>query len=212
MLTQQQKIFALEYCRDSNGELAAIRSGYEKSCAAETACRLLKIPKIKIAIEDAKEKILKATVLDITTVLNEWIDIATADPSEIMQVRRVACPQCNPQNPNEWADPNLNCESCGGEGRRKIFYEDTRKLKGPAKRLYAGVQKTAGGIKVITRDQDRALENLSKYLGMFVERKEITGAGGGPLDIRHTARVEELTDDQLTRLIKNGTKDSDLSQ
>lgn len=101
-------------------------------------------------------------------------------------------------------DPNLEpapaCPECGGLGEEQIFVADTRKLKGPARRLYAGTQKTKDGLKVLMRDQDKALENISRYLGMSIDRKEISGPGGGPLPLAHLT-AEDLTDDQLAALI-----------
>lgn len=97
-------------------------------------------------------------------------------------------------------EPHPDCPECGGHGWEHIHIADTRKLKGPARRLYAGVQRTKEGIKVLTRDQDGALTNLARYLGMMVDRKEISGPNGGPLPLAHI-RAEDLSDDQLAALL-----------
>lgn len=97
-------------------------------------------------------------------------------------------------------EPNPECPECGGLGEEHVFVADTRKLKGPARRLYAGTQKTRDGLKILTRDQDKALENISRYLGMSIDRKEISGPGGGPLPLAHLT-AEDLSDDQLAALI-----------
>ena len=78
---------------------------------------------------------------------------------------------------------------------------DTRKLRGSARRLYAGVQKTKEGLKIVTRDQDAALTNIARYLGMMVDKKEISGPGGGPLAMA-TLTAEDLTDEQLAAILK----------
>lgn len=67
-------------------------------------------------------------------------------------------------------EPNPACPECGGLGVERPHIHDTRKLKGGARRLYAGIQKTKDGFKVLTRDQDKALENIARYLGMFEEK------------------------------------------
>ena len=95
------------------------------------------------------------------------------------------------------ADPNPACPECSGEGVEVVHLADTRKLKGGAKLLYAGVKKTKDGVQVLTRDQDAALANISRYLGMTLERKEISGPGGGPISIK----ADELSDDELAALI-----------
>lgn len=98
--------------------------------------------------------------------------------------------------------PHPECPECGGNGWERAHIHDTRRLKGRARRLYAGIQKTKDGFKVITRDQEKALDNLAKYFGMLVERKEISGPGGGPVQLENVS-AEDLTDDQLAAFIKN---------
>jgi phage terminase small subunit len=105
------------------------------------------------------------------------------------------------------ADPHPECPECGGHGIETPLIADTRKLKPSGRRLYAGVQKTKDGLKVIMRDQDAALSNLSSYLGMKVERREISGPGGKPLSLV-SLKAEDLTDDELAAVIA-GSNDDD---
>ncbi len=98
------------------------------------------------------------------------------------------------------AEPHPDCPECGGNGHEFLWVADTRKLKGPARRLFAGVQRTKDGIKVLTRDQDAALNNLARYLGMMVDRKEISGPNGGPLPLANVS-PEDLSDEQLAAIV-----------
>jgi phage terminase small subunit len=86
-----------------------------------------------------------------------------------------------------------------------IRVADTRRVRGPARRLYAGVKKTKDGIEIKMRDQDKALDNIAKFLGMIVNKNEIAGPGGGPIStVNFTA--EDLTDDQIaTMLLKEAS-------
>lgn len=59
--------------------------------------------------------------------------------------------------------PNPECPHCLGQGHEVVKITDTRKLKGAARRLYAGVKQTKDGIEIKTRDQDRALDILQKH-------------------------------------------------
>lgn len=77
--------------------------------------------------------------------------------------------------------PNPDCSACDGDGELDVYVADTRSLSPAARRLYAGVKTTRDGIEIKTRDQDAALVNLAKYLGMFVEKHEHSGPGGGPI-------------------------------
>lgn len=101
-------------------------------------------------------------------------------------------------------DPHPECPSCNGEGLARPFFADTRKLKGPAALLFAGVRQTRDGIEIKMHDQARALENVARHLGMWPSKVELTGAGGGPVqtvtmtpDEFKKARREMLEDDDV---------------
>ncbi len=64
-------------------------------------------------------------------------------------------------------EPNPECPECFGEGYGEVHVADTRRLTGAARRLYAGVKKTKDGIEIKMRDQDAALVNVARHLGMF---------------------------------------------
>lgn len=72
--------------------------------------------------------------------------------------------------------PAKDCPECHGQGWERAHIHDTRKLSPSARRLYAGLQKTKDGFKLLTRDQDAALTNLARYLGMFEEKPKNPGA------------------------------------
>lgn len=107
-------------------------------------------------------------------------------------------------NPN--AAPAANCPECGGQGIEDVYVADTRKLRGAAKVLYAGAERTRNGIKIHTRDQDAAVANLARYLGMLVDKKEISGPGGGPIGLANLT-ADDLTDDQLAAILKADAAD-----
>lgn len=103
-------------------------------------------------------------------------------------------------------EPHPECPECGGHGEEYLHLMDTRKLKGSSRQLYAGVQKTKEGLKILMRDQDAALTNISRYLGMLVDRKEISGPGGTPMSLVHI-KPEDLTDSQLAAIINSEDAD-----
>ncbi|HDR9153794.1 TPA: terminase small subunit [Burkholderia vietnamiensis] len=69
-------------------------------------------------------------------------------------------------------EPNPECPECAGEGRGKIHVHDTRRLKGAARLLYAGVQQGKDGLKVMIDDRMKARENVGRHLGMFNDRRD----------------------------------------
>jgi phage terminase small subunit len=81
------------------------------------------------------------------------------------------------------ADPHPDCPKCRGEGRLDLHIEDTRKLQGGAKLLYAGIKENKNGIEVVMYDQMKALENVARHLGMFKDKLELTGKDGGAVQV-----------------------------
>jgi phage terminase small subunit len=145
-------------------------------------------------------------------VLQRWWDIATADPNEIVHIRRVCCRHCfGIDHQYKWRDeeeyqqavqsainfareqekepvipsnaggygydrllrPHPKCPYCQGEGIAEFHVEDTRDLSSKAKLLYAGVKQTNAGVEIKMQDQEKALENVARHLGMFVDKSEI---------------------------------------
>lgn len=99
------------------------------------------------------------------------------------------------------AAPAKDCPECGGQGIADVHVADTRKLRGADRVLYTGAERTRNGIKINMRDKDAAVANLARYLGMLVDKKEISGPGGGPLALAHLS-ADDLSDDQLAAILK----------
>jgi hypothetical protein len=69
-------------------------------------------------------------------------------------------------------EPNAECPECGGEGRGKVHVHDTRRLKGAARRLYAGVHQGKDGLKALIDDRTKALDNVSRILGLYSDKRD----------------------------------------
>ena len=239
-LNARQIRFCNEYLIDFNGTKAAIRAGYSSAGAPDQAYHSLMNPEIIARIEERKAELAAAAGLDASWVLNQWRMIAQADPSELIQNRRVNCRHCwgafhkfqwtqneyqgavnhalsqKPPAPppdgmggfgfDRTREPNQDCPECRGEGFEDIFVADTRKLTGSARRLYAGLKKTKEGIEIKMRDQDAALNNIAKYLGLLIDRKEVSGPNGGVIPIANI-QATDLTDDQLAAIIAGEVDD-----
>lgn len=78
-----------------------------------------------------------------------------------------------------YASPNPECPRCLGEGHLMPVIKDTRKLKGAAKRLYAGFKQTKDGIEIKTRSQDAALALLAKEYGIAKDAPPTVNVGVG---------------------------------
>ena len=60
---------------------------------------------------------------------------------------------------------------------------DTRLVPASGRVLYAGAKQTKDGLEIKLHDQAKALENVARHLGMFVDRHEVGGKNGGPINI-----------------------------
>lgn len=242
-LTAKQQHFVKEYLIDLNATQAAIRAGYSPKTAEQQASRLLSNVKVQAAIQKAMDK--RAAKVEITAdmVLRRWWDIATADPNDLIHLRRLACRYCHGiDHQYQWvdeeeyaqavkeavdqaeaiskeldkpvseilpkedggygfdrlADPHPNCPQCRGEGRPDLHIEDTRKLKGGAKLLYAGLKQTKAGLEVVMQDQAKALENVARHLGMFKDKVELSGS------VETNNPFAGLTTEELRKVIRDG--------
>lgn len=188
-LNPKQQRFVDEYLVDLNATQAAIRAGYSRKTAGSVGFENLQKPEIASAIQAGREKLAEQVQFAAADVLRHWIDIATADPNDLIQYRRLACRDCKTEVAlGAEREPDRACTTCGGRGEGRVHVEDSRKLKGRARRLYAGVKLGKDGLQVLMRDQDAALVNIAKHLGMFVDKQQITGPGGGPL--QHVAMTQ----------------------
>lgn len=78
--------------------------------------------------------------------------------------------------------PSPTCPSCFGDGVARVVLTDYRDLSPAARLLYDGAKVDKNGnIEVKHRDRDAMLRDAGKYLGMFKDQVEHTGAGGAPI-------------------------------
>jgi phage terminase small subunit len=229
-LTDKQRRFVDEYLIDFNATAAYKRAGYvAKGNAAEAAAsRLLSNVKVQAYLAERQQALQQRTEITQEMVLRRWWEIATADPNDLVQYRRMCCRHCwgidhayqwteaefvkaqTTANEDEQPDasggfgydvnrePNPECPECGGEGRGKIHVNDTRRLRGAARLLYAGVKSGKEGLEVKMQDQAKALENVARHIGMFKNTVELTGKNGGPVEFRKS--LQDMTDDELLSL------------
>lgn len=180
-MTPKRQRFIEEYLVDLNATAAAIRAGYSAKTAKTQACEMLAIPEVAAAVKAAQDARSKRTEITQDMVLQEFWAIATADPNELVQFRRKACQHCHPEG-DATEEPNPDCDQCGGEGQGSVFVEDTRRLTGAARKLYAGVKVTKEGLEVKMHDKLGALTQVGRHLGMFTDGMRHTGADGGPIE------------------------------
>lgn len=179
-LTERERRFVQEYLIDFNGAKAAQRAGWPKTGAAVQASRELRKVHVSDAIEAGQEKQGRRKGIKAEKVINELVRIAFSD------LRRVA--------------------SWNGEG---IVYTDSDDLDDDTSAAIQAIEdKTTTRreqgtndeiekreIKIKLYDKVRALELLSKYLGLLKEDQKVSDPVGDAIKA-HQEALQHLIDDQ----------------
>lgn len=145
MLNEKQKRFVSEYIIDLNAKQAAIRAGYSPKGAEPQASRLLSNAKIQVEIAKAMEDRGKRTGITQDRVLAELSAIAFAKATDYVEV----------------AD----------DGSVKI--KPTAELTDEQKKAIASIKEGANGIEIKLTDKTKALEMLSRHLGLFNDKLNV---------------------------------------
>lgn len=145
MLNEKQKRFVSEYIIDLNAKQAAIRAGYSPKTAEVQASRLLSLVKVQAEITKAMEDRGKRTGITQDRVLAELSAIAFAKATDYVEVDE--------------------------DGFVKI--KPTAGLTDEQKSAIAGIKKGANGIEIKLVDKTKALEMLSRHLGLFNDKLNV---------------------------------------
>ena len=145
MLNEKQKRFISEYIIDLNAKQAAIRAGYSPKTAEVQASRLLSLVKVQTEITKAMEDRGKRTGITQDRVLAELSAIAFAKATDYVEVDE--------------------------DGFVKI--KPTAGLTDEQKSAIAGIKKGANGIEIKLVDKTKALEMLSRHLGLLNDKLNV---------------------------------------
>ena len=91
----KHEAFCREYCKSRNATDAYRKAGYSAKTADTNAVRLMGNEGIKARIAGLDAEIGKRVMMDAEAVVQRYVDIATADPNELMQNRVGACRYCH---------------------------------------------------------------------------------------------------------------------
>ena len=163
----REDVFAREYVKDLNGTRAAIAAGYAKKSAHVASSRLLKKDKVRAAIEKLQGKRFADVDFSANKILAELCKVGFANISDYVRI---------------------------DNGEAHIdFSTMTREQAAALSSIETESYTVDGGddeeTKVVTKtkfkmnDKLRALELLGKHLKLYVDRTEVSGADGKPLQI-----------------------------
>ena len=161
-MTPKQERFVQEYLVDLNATQAAIRAGYSPNGAEVTGCKLLRVAKVREAVDAARDKLAAKAGVTAERIVEEYARLAFSDPRAVMK----------------W----------GPDGVKLKPSDD---LTDGEAALVAEVSQTetkdGGSMKVKLHDKKGALDSLARHLGMFIDRQRHEGEDGGP--VSHVVRV-----------------------
>lgn len=192
MLTAKQANFADEYLVDFNA-VRAYRAAYPGCKSDNTAGveghRLLKNPKIADYIQKRMQDRQVRTEITQDRVLREYAKLGFFDPRKLFNADG---------SPREIAD--LDDDTAAAIAGLDIaeIYEGT----GDSRRFVGYLKKYKIANKI------GALDSIAKHLGMFIDRQEITGPDGGPLQMQ-VSRIAGMTETELDAARKLLAEDDD---
>jgi phage terminase small subunit len=180
-LTPRQAAFVNEYLLDLNGTQAAIRAGYSPHTARSIAVEYLAKPDIAAAVARARAQRLSRVNLSADTILQEMSALALSN------IKHYKITDEGEVELAEGAPPNAMAAIAAID---RTTTEKVDPKSGEITRTY--------NVKLKLWDKPNPLKLLGKHAGIqsFVDRVEVTGKNGGPIEVA-AVRLTELSLEQL---------------
>jgi hypothetical protein len=122
------EVFVREYLVDLNGAQAAIRAGYSAAAARQIAYELLSRPDVQAAVQAAMDERAQRTGISADAVIKRIWAIATADPAELIEMRRTCCRFCwGKDHHYQWTPHELR--TARSDYEREVAVADQDQLK-----------------------------------------------------------------------------------
>lgn len=171
-LTAKQRCFVDEYMIDLNATQAAIRSGYSAATANRIAAQLLAKPHVAAAIAEAQAEQAARTGITADRVLKELAKIGFSDIRKAVNWKPFVT--------------EIEVDEDTGEAKMAVVNQvqvvASDEIDDETAAAISEISQTdKGGLKVKLHDKRAALVDIGKHLGMFVDKHEHSGPGGGPI-------------------------------
>ena len=152
-LHPRARLFAEEYLIDFKAGPAALRAGYE---TAKSGYDLIQDPRVKALINEGRRKATERVQISVDNTLEILRIIAQADIVEVMKRFMMA----------------------GSQAELLAALND---MPDDLRHAIKSVKWTKNGPEFVMHDKVAAVAQLGKYFGLFIEKHELTGPGGGPI-------------------------------
>jgi phage terminase small subunit len=167
-LTLKQEKFWQGYSTNGGNASAAYRAAYSTSKMTEAtinkeASQLLKHPLIASRLSETVQAAAEGAKLTVQRIIEEYMRVAFLDPAKLF----------------DEAGNLLPIHSMEEGARRAIGGIDVVELGGNTGKEGDSIVSQIKKIKLL--DKLSALNDLGRHMGIFVDKKEITGKDGAPL-------------------------------
>ena len=188
-LTPKQERFCEEYLIDLNATQAAIRAGYSEKNAGKIGFQLIEKTRIQAALKEAQAALSQRTQITQDRVLREYAKLGFFDPRKLFNGDGSPVPIQDLDDDTAAAIAGLDVlEVYEGTGADRVFTGYIKKYK--------------------IANKIGALDSMAKHLGLFIDRQEITGPDGGPLQMQ-VSRIAGMTETELDAARKLLAEDDD---
>lgn len=175
-LTNKQEIFITEYLKCWNATQAAIKAGYSEKTAYSIGSENLKKPEIASHIRER----IEANAMTADEVLARLGAQARGDFGDLVDPSTMTL---------DWSKANER-------GTTKLI----KKLKQTI--ITSGEDRQTEIFEFEMYDAQAALVHIGKQLGLFVNRTEVTGKDGKPIETQSKVTLlSQLSDDELNNII-----------
>lgn len=179
-ITQIEKL-ARAYSQHCGDTVAAIKDVVSNAkdwtdakCRKHFANVYEKEPQFWRYVAEYRKEIKKHVAMEAADIIKTWERIALADVGELVKVATVrqGCRYCD-KRPDGGPDPH--CQACGGQGvaYQTVLLTDTDKLSDDARLLFDGAKMTKHGIEIKMLSREKALDNLARANGMFIDKLQV---------------------------------------
>jgi phage terminase small subunit len=175
-LTRKQAMFVAEYLVDLNATQAAIRAGYSARNAGKIGPELLGKTRVSAAIEVAQEARAQRTGITADRVVAELAKLAFVNMADYLRA-------------NPGGDPYLDFSALTRDqaaALSEVTVEDFKHGRGEDAR-------DVRRVKFKLADKRAALVDLGRHLGLFVDKHELSGPNGRPI------QVDQLTPEERAK-------------
>lgn len=189
-LTHKQRRFVEEYAVDFNGTQAWIRAGYATKGAKQNAHVLMKRPEVAAAIEAEMSAKRERAHMKADEVMAELAKLARANMGTYLPA--IASGDLSALTPEDTAAIS------------EVVVEQFMDNSGEEAKA---VRRT----RIKLHDKRAALVDIGKHLGLFPSRTELTGPGGGPVEIEAVPSKDKMAMALLHLFRTDGVPDSTLA-